>query len=232
MSKRKSTKIARSCEVCGANFLVEQWQVNAGKGKFCSHKCSSAGKITRVLCKCLTCGIEFSTFKSYVDKKDGGKYCTKECSWKSHKIPILDRFFDKIGRKEPNGCILWTASLTVSGGYATLDKIRASHISYELFYGPVPEGMIVCHTCDTPACVSPIHLFAGTHADNTADKISKDRHIYGSRSSRSKLTEAAVSEARSMHTSGILVTVIAAKFGISIVTMWNAIHRKTWKHVK
>lgn len=57
--------------------------------------------------------------------------------------------------------------------------ITAHRYSYLVYKGEIPEGMLVCHTCDNPKCFNPEHLFIGTHQDNTDDMIKKGRDNFG-----------------------------------------------------
>ena len=80
---------------------------------------------------------------------------------------------------EPNsGCWLWLASLQ-SKGYGSQRyqgrSDRAHCVSYKIHCGPIPEGRIVCHTCDTRICVNPDHLYLGTPQSNMDDRVKRGR---------------------------------------------------------
>lgn len=46
---------------------------------------------------------------------------------------------------------------------------------YELVHEPIPNGMVVCHTCDVKLCINPDHLCIGTQAENLLDMNKKGR---------------------------------------------------------
>lgn len=84
---------------------------------------------------------------------------------------------------QDNGCIVWTRGVDKDGygqchetrwGYE-LGVTRAHQMSYVITYGPIPNGLLVCHTCDNPSCINPKHLFLGTNDDNMKDMAKKGR---------------------------------------------------------
>lgn len=80
--------------------------------------------------------------------------------------------------RESTGCHLWLG-ITSQQGYGQLGdvaKTRAHRLSWELANGtPIPKGLVVRHSCDTPACINPDHLSVGTDAQNVWDAISRGR---------------------------------------------------------
>lgn len=79
-------------------------------------------------------------------------------------------------------CLWWDGGVNKGGyGYITIrGKQRyAHHVAYLDVFGIINDGMDVCHTCDTPPCVEPLHLFQGTHLDNMRDMVTKGRQKGG-----------------------------------------------------
>lgn len=100
---------------------------------------------------------------------------------------LLDRFQEKYVCNLETGCWEWVGSKRPNG-YGHINaggpdrRMLSSHrVSYELFVGPIPNGLHVLHECDNHKCVNPEHLFLGTNADNVKDKVAKDRQAKGSK---------------------------------------------------
>lgn len=55
---------------------------------------------------------------------------------------------------------------------------RSHRLAYHLFQGPIPPGMVICHTCDNRKCCNPLHLFLGTFDTNNKDMAAKGRCKY------------------------------------------------------
>jgi hypothetical protein len=150
--------------------------------------------------------------------------------------PLGDRFWAKVERRGPNECWPWTGA-TTSNGYGSMTRGRraekrtsASRVSWELHFGPIAKGLLVCHHCDNPPCVNPAHLFLGTKSDNARDSVRKGRHrtLRGERCWRAKLTSADVAAIRE---SGESHAALGRRFGVVPQAIMYARTRRTWKHV-
>ena len=152
--------------------------------------------------------------------------------------------FDASYMPEPiSGCWLWLGKEQGSNGYGRIKangKYTAAHrYSYKRFVGEIPNGMLVCHRCDNPACVNPYHLFIGTHQDNTDDKVRKNRQAKGIKlaeaqyenrpkgelNGQSKLTQDQVNQIRSLN---MPQRKIAKIFGVSQPLISKIKRKEMW----
>lgn len=142
----------------------------------------------------------------------------------------LHRFVEKIGSVEPeSGCWLWEGALG-SDGYGRVRRrgvtYSAHRFSYELFKGPIPEGLCVMHLCDVPRCVNPRHLVLGTKADNSRDMLRKGRDGHPVR----KLTYEQVVEVREMLAQGATKAAVSERFDICRSTVQDIETGATWSN--
>lgn len=133
-------------------------------------------------------------------------------------------------------CWLWNASKREGYGRFRVNgkHVTAHRFSWELFYGPIPEGKSVLHKCDNPECPNPEHLFLGTHRDNMDDMLAKDRQrsSLGTDNTHVKITVNQVHEIRAIYAlGGITQRALAKAFGVRKAAVWKIVNQRTWTHI-
>lgn len=147
---------------------------------------------------------------------------------------IVTRFESGYVPVPESGCWIWIGNY-IGNGYGSVPgerrgvKILAHRLSYEIHKGPIPQGLLICHKCDTRLCVNPDHLYAGTDKDNARDRQSRKRNpLHGERNGRAIISEKDVSIIRSsLHPHKTL----AKLYGVSKWTIRDIKRKRTWTHL-
>lgn len=175
---------------------------------------------------------------------------------------FIARFWSKVDKS--GDCWLWTAGKTTSGYGETCFRkhvLYTHRVSYALSFGPVPEGLFVCHHCDNPSCVRPDHLFAGTHTENMRDMMAKGRGITleqrarGDRNGRrthperyqhmvtpdpklgeqnhlAKLKDTDIPDIRCAYAAGgVTYKQLGARYGVTATNIMYIVRRLHWRHI-
>lgn len=92
-----------------------------------------------------------------------------------------DLWWQKVARGGPDECWPWTGFVSDDNGYGQFwdgkRLVRAHRFGYEMAHGPIPDGLVIDHTChngsgctDVPCehrrCCNPAHLEATTRTIN------------------------------------------------------------------
>lgn len=153
------------------------------------------------------------------------------------KTDISLRFYDKLLKDSETSCLNWTRA-TNKWGYGIVGvngRSQLAHrVAWALKHGPIPDGMLVCHTCDNRKCCNPDHLWLGTNSENVADMKAKKRARAprGETHKRSKLSDEAVREIRRTYLrKQVSQQALADKYGVSQVLVGMVVRGKIWTHV-
>ena len=149
--------------------------------------------------------------------------------------PFQERFWEKVDKT--GSCWVWKACRHDAGyGYFSVSRSRARtthRISWELAFGPIPDGMDVLHKCNVKVCVNPDHLYLGTDLENSRDAVADGLILFGENSHRAKLTAEQVRTIRTRYnTENISQEALGREFGISQTAVGKITRRSRWKHVQ
>lgn len=98
------------------------------------------------------------------------------------------------------------------------------------FRGPRPDGMQGRHLNGNCQDNRLDNLVWGTPVENMADKLAHGRSPRGNGTNKAKLTEDQVREIRALQ--GIeIARIVAARYGVSLVCIYNIWNRKRWWYV-
>jgi predicted XRE-type DNA-binding protein len=131
----------------------------------------------------------------------------------------IQLFWNKIDKSGGlDSCWLWTGNLVHNGyGNVTIGSkhYRTHRVSWEIYFGEIPDGYFVCHHCDNRRCCNPDHLFLGTAQDNSNDMRNKGRSRIGKNRWNCKLNSEKVREIRKLYANGnISQSKLAKLFGV------------------
>lgn len=158
----------------------------------------------------------------------------------------IERFWSKVDKS--GECWLWTAA-TFSDGYGTIQiggqARRAHRIAYVIANGPIAPELFVCHSCDTPRCVNPAHLWLGTAADNASDRNIKGRTRRGTgntpgyklphgsnlheRNPRARITMDDAQAIRARYAAGDRIAALSRAYGLAHSTVSHIVAGRTWR---
>lgn len=162
-----------------------------------------------------------------------------------------ERFWVKVNKSGPvpehcadlGPCWIWE-STRIHTGYGHFSvggrKYIASRLSWIISNGPIPDGLKVLHTCDTPPCVNPRHLFVDTQKANVEDCYAKGRSrfhrhpdlkLQGSECPHAKLNEWQAVGAMAMCLMGMLQVAIATDLGVKHECISKIYRGTRWKHL-
>lgn len=156
------------------------------------------------------------------------RFCSHNCSHVGGRHDHVAVFWAKV--EKTAGCWFWTGGLTDKGyGAHHKDgrKISAHRYSYELHKGPLGK-LHALHSCDTPRCVNPDHLNAGTHQQNMREAKERKRfnNPGGEVHPSAKLTAKQAMEVMATETPG---AELARKFGVSKSTIYAIRNGTNWR---
>jgi hypothetical protein len=150
-------------------------------------------------------------------------------------ITPLQRFCGYVEINNSSGCWEWNG-MHYTSGYGCMKihrkRMSAHRISWMLFIGDIPKGLLVCHKCDNCNCVNPNHLFLGTQKDNMRDMVAKGRNAdnRGQNNRNAKLTKDQVEQIKELRKTGLLQRELANIYSVTQTQISTILLGKQWSY--
>jgi len=150
---------------------------------------------------------------------------------------VLERMASKSLVTE-DGCWLWTEYIECEHAKISLNRkmVSVHRLSWEIFNGPIPDGMWVLHKCVGHGnCWNPHHLYLGNSLKNAQDRVKQGRDAdrSGSKNGRAILTIDQIAWIRRKYEpnskKGMNTVRMAKILGVSQSTVYSIVSNATWK---
>jgi hypothetical protein len=138
------------------------------------------------------------------------------------KVAVGDECWAWLGSVTRRGYGMF--SLRGGGGSKGNQIMRSAHRHcFAMIHGYLPA--VVRHACDNKRCVRPSHLLGGTHLENMADMVDRNRQAKGAKHGSAKLGEADIDAIRN---STAPRRQIAATYAVSVSLIDKIRSGKRW----
>lgn len=188
---------------------------------------------------CRHCGVTF------FDKSSRRRrYCSQACLGLSRRLTrdqalltAAARLDAKIARAGPDDCWIWQGSKVKGYGRICFNRrdMYAHRLAWEIANDDALGERLACHTCDTPLCCNPNHIYAGTPRSNVDDMISRGRQRgaiqKGTRNPRARLSEADVLAIKRAPKS-VSAAKLAAQYAVKLNHIYKIRSGMAWSHLK
>jgi hypothetical protein len=143
-----------------------------------------------------------------------------------------------LGQEPRNRKGCWERQGGTRSGYGIIGyqgRTRTAHrVAWEVFNGPIPDRLHVCHKCDNRRCCNPEHLFLGTQQQNIDDMFAKGRQSTSEQRAthgNARLSPEDVRAIRALYVAGFSQQAIADFFEIHQTAISKVIRRETWRNL-
>lgn len=210
----RGPKVSRTCQACGATFLLWPSKIRRYGGRYCSKPCSNRSAHPR--------RDVAERFWGKVDKRDDDE-CWPWLGVYSGGYGVLN-----IGGKYGQNIGAHRISWEIANGKPVPSGLFAMH---ECDNPPCVNPKHLSVGDQKANLAHMVIVGRSATGDRNANRTHPERMAKGIQMPHAKLTDEKVREMRARHAQGAGVTALAIEFGISHGSASRVIHRLRWKHV-